>query len=265
MVGHYRRDVHTVTSGGQIVFDDTEDPTDPGPTAYSEGHFSSGVYTSADVRISTSWVNQYETDLNSYSFQTYLHEIGHALGLGHAGNYNGNADYAADALYRNDAWSNSIMSYFDPRTDNTYFKGLGFTYQYTVTPMNGDIVAMQQMYGLSTTTRTGDTTYGFNSTAVRPVYNAASMPDVAYTVFDSGGNDTLDYSGFTQNQLINLATETFSNVGSGVGNVMIARGTVIENAVGGSGSDTITETRPQTVSLAMQASIRFRAAMAMIS
>ena len=236
----------TVTSGGQIIFDNTEDPSDPGPTAYSEGHFSSGVYTSADVRISSSWVNQYGTDLNSYSFQTYLHEIGHALGLGHAGNYNGDADYAADALYRNDAWSNSIMSYFDPRTDNTYFRGLGFTYQLTLTPMNGDIVAMQQMYGLSTTTRTTDTTYGFNSNAGRmvagqyvDVYNAASMPTVAYTVFDSGGNDTLDYSGFSQNQLINLTTEIFSNVGSGVGNVMIARGTVIENAVGGSGNDTI--------------------------
>ncbi len=229
-----------VTSGGQIIFDNSEDPTD-GSVAYSEGHFTNGVYTYADVHISTSWITTpgYGTGLNSYGFQTYLHEIGHALGLGHAGNYNGDADYVADALYRNDAWSTSVMSYFAQYNENTYFADQGFTKEYMLTPMNGDIVAMQQMYGLSTTTRTGDTTYGFNSTAGRDAYNASIFPNVAYTVFDSGGNDTLDYSGFTQNQLINLTTETFSNVGPGVGNVMIARGTVIENAVGGSGSDTI--------------------------
>jgi hypothetical protein len=65
------------------------------------------------------------------------------------------------------------------------------------------------------------------------------MSNVAYTVFDSGGNDTLDYSGFSQNQTINLNPETFSNVGPGIGNVSIARGTVIENAIGGSGNDTL--------------------------
>ena len=44
---------------------------------------------------------------------TYVHEIGHALGLGHAGDYNNTADYVQDALYANDAWSTTIMSYFD--------------------------------------------------------------------------------------------------------------------------------------------------------
>ena len=34
-----------------------------------------------------------------------------------------------------------------------------------VTPMPADILAMQQLYGLSTTTRTGDTTYGYHSNA----------------------------------------------------------------------------------------------------
>jgi len=229
----------SVTSGGQIVFNHSDDPSTDGPDAYTEANYSGGVYTSASVQISTSWVNNYGTGLNSYGFQTYLHEIGHALGLGHAGNYNSEADYAADALYREDAWSTSIMSYFSP-AENSYFSGQGFTDDWTLTPMNGDILAMQRMYGLSTTTRTGDTTYGFNSTAGRDVYNALIMPNVAYTIFDSGGIDTLDYSGFTQSQRINLNSETFSNVGAGVGNVVIARGVVIENAIGGSGADTIT-------------------------
>src|SRR5207253_1772837 len=97
--------------------------------------------------------------------------------------------------------------------------------------------AVGQLYGLSTTTRTGDTTYGFNSNSGRDVFNASLYANAGYTVFDSGGNDTLDYSGFSNNQLINLNPETFSNVGTGVGNVTIARGTVIENAIGGSGND----------------------------
>ena len=64
-------------------------------------------------------------------------------------------------------------------------------------------------------------------------------PNVSYTIFDSAGVDTLDYSGFASNQLINLNAETFSNIGTLIGNVVIARGTVIENAIGGSGADTI--------------------------
>ena len=223
----------------QIVFDDSEDTTpNAGPIAATDGHWSNGITTSEHVHISSSWVNNYGTSLNSYSFQTYIHEIGHALGLGHAGNYNNTADYAADALFANDSWGTSIMSYFD-EADNSYFAHQGFTKELSLTPMDADILAVGQLYGLSTTTRTGDTTYGFNSNAGRDAFNASLFPGAAYTIFDSGGNDTLDYSGFSSNQIINLNPETFSSVGSRVGNVMIARGTVIENAIGGSGNDTI--------------------------
>lgn len=62
---------------------------------------------------------------------------------------------------------------------------------------------------------------------------------LVYTIFDSGGTDTIDYSGYNGTQLINLNPETFSNVNGHVGNVAIARGVVIENAIGGSGNDTI--------------------------
>ncbi|MFL6740460.1 MAG: M10 family metallopeptidase C-terminal domain-containing protein, partial [Sphingomicrobium sp.] len=221
-----------VATGGQITFDDNE------AGAATDGSWSNGIATSAHVNVSTQWLAQYTTALNSYSFQTYIHEIGHALGLGHAGYYNGTASYPEDARFENDAWVTSIMSYFD-QNDNTYFAGQGFTSAFSLTPMMADIVAMSQMYGLSTTTRTGNTIYGFNSNAGNAVYNAAQNPNVAYCIFDSGGTDTLDYSGFSTNQLINLNPETFSNAGPGVGNVSIARGVVIENAVGGTGNDVL--------------------------
>ncbi|MFM9827459.1 MAG: M10 family metallopeptidase C-terminal domain-containing protein, partial [Sphingomonas sp.] len=222
-----------ITTAAQITLDDNQ------TGAFANASYSNGVTTSATVNVGTAWLTTNGIGLNSYSFQTYIHEIGHVLGLGHGGNYNGNASYASDSLYLNDSWATTIMSYFD-QSENSYFAGLGFTRQFAVTPMIADGIATTVLYGANTLTRTGNTTYGFNNTSGRAVYDATANPGVAYTIYDSGGIDTLDYSGFTQNQVINLNAETFSSVGTRVGNVSIARGVVIENAVGGTGNDRIT-------------------------
>lgn len=220
-----------VTTGGQIVFDDNQDG------AFTTADWSNHITTSAAVNISTQWLADYGTILNSYSFQTYLHEIGHALGLGHAGNYNETATYPDDAVFSNDAWSTTVMSYFS-QTESTYFKNQNFSNDFTLTPMNGDILAMQTLYGLSTTTRTGDTVYGYGSNA-GAVYNTSVNRDAAYTIFDNGGTDTLNYAATAADELINLNPKTFSNVAGEIGNVSIGIGTVIENVNTGSGNDTI--------------------------
>lgn len=222
------------TSGAaQITFTDD----DPDGGAFTESTYSGADIATSHVNIDAGWLTTYGANVGSYSYQAYLHEIGHALGLGHAGNYNTTANYPYDALYQNDAWSTSVMSYFS-QTENTYFAGQGFDDAFLVTPMVADILAMQQMYGLSTTTRSGDTTYGFNSNAGNP-YNAAVLFNVAYTIFDTGGTDTMDFSGYDVAQVLNLNPESFSSIGTLDGNVSIARGTIIENAIGGGGADAI--------------------------
>ncbi len=222
-----------VATGGQITFDDNQ------AGAFSSSSTSGGLIVHSDVNVSTDWLTTSGITLRSYSFQTYVHEIGHALGLGHAGNYNNAATYAQDASYLNDAWATTVMSYFD-QTENTYFANQGFTRNFAETPMVADLLAVASLYGPVTTTRTGDTIYGFNNNTGRSVFDAAvGQVGIAFTIIDNGGNDTVDFSGYSSNARLDLNPESFSNVGSFVGNMSIARGTIIENAIGGAGNDTL--------------------------
>ncbi|MHC8386591.1 serralysin family metalloprotease [Pseudomonas sp. MDT2-39-1] len=178
-------------------------------------------------------------DLNNYGRQTLTHEIGHSLGLAHPGDYNAGegAPTYNDATYAEDTRGYSLMSYWSESNTDQNFSKAGVE-AYASGPLLDDIAAIQKLYGANTTTRTGDTTYGFNSNAGRDFLSASSSSDkVVFSVWDAGGKDTLDFSGFTQNQKINLNEASFSDVGGLVGNVSIAKGVTVENANGGSGND----------------------------
>jgi hypothetical protein len=201
---------------------------------------SGQLYQAETIDISTYWFNNDggaqdgRTGIYSYDFQTYLHETGHALGLGHEGPYNGSATYGVDNIYTNDTWQWSVMSYMSQ--DNFG----GATYDYTISPEMADIYAIQSIYGAATT-RTGNTTYGFNCNA-GSIFSFSSYTGLgtpAFTIYDSGGTDTLDCSGYSQNQIVDVTPGHWSSVGGYVNNIGVSLSTNIENIVGGTGNDTI--------------------------
>lgn len=239
------------TSGvteNSIIFDDNQSGAFAGPDYLFTGNptstgADSTIYSSI-VNVSTSWLSFYGTTIDSYSFQTYVHEIGHAMGLGHAGPYDGSATYGVDNIFEFDSWQMSIMSYFD-QIDNT---DITADFAYILTPMMADIVAMQMLYGTAGTLRTEDNTYTYDESSAglfgadvaALIGNSDITNPIAMTILDDGGEDTFDFSVDTFNQDINLSAGGISSVYGITGNIIIFFSTVIENAMAGSGNDTVT-------------------------
>ena len=201
--------------------------------AYSSSGTSGETITSSMVNVSTDWLTYCGKE---YTLQTFIHEIGHALGLGHAGNYNGSAQYGVDNLFANDSWQTTIMSYFS-QDQNT---SADASFAYLLTPMLGDILAIESLYGNGTTTRTSNTVYGYNSTAGTAFNFAGMKAPSALAIVDDGGTDTLDNSKSAFDTRVDLNPGTISDMLGLRGNVAIDFTTSIENYVGGTGVDTVT-------------------------
>lgn len=213
----------------------------PGAAAFGNypGNPSFGS-SSGDVWVKSSLAYNAQPTQGNYGGLVLVHEIGHAIGLAHPGDYDAGdgvtITYAQNAEYFEDSLQFTVMSYFDE--DET---GAAFNGAYAASPMLDDISAAQWEYGANTATRTGDTVYGFNSNAGRAVFAAVSgASKLIFAVWDAGGVDTFDFSGYSVSQTIDLQPGHFSSVGGLVGNVAIALNVGIENAIGGSGVDTVT-------------------------
>lgn len=164
----------------------------------------------------------------SYAYATLVHEIGHALGLKHPGDYN--AGYASNSASGNflgtseDTEARTVMSYGAvTQGQNRTFFGIY------------DMLALQYLYGTSPY-NTGDTVYSFaNSTGQR-----------LEIVNDQGGLDTFDLSTVTAGTKVNMREGTLSSIGKlangytpAQDNVSIAYGVRIENLIGSAYADQI--------------------------
>lgn len=205
-----------------------------------------GSASSIDLQIG-SYLAGVSWDAGDYGYFILLHELGHALGLKHP--HDAVAGFPAlDAA--EDSVLVSVMSYAS-------YPGGGYggysiaSGSYPMRPMLNDIAAIQYLYGFNTnalTANIGDTTYTYDPTA-SVILNA---------YFDGGGNDTLNFSGYTTHLSIDLRPGRWSALGGQFAlldstqplyaTVNIAlpylvggnTAALMENARGGSGNDTLT-------------------------
>ena len=202
----------------------------PGSTSFSAN--------AGDVWLNNNSISQ--TSLprgESFSYFALLHELGHTVGLAHPGDYNAapgvSITYANSAQFIEDSHQYTVMSYFDESNTTSSFSS------YPDTLLLYDIYALQQLYGANYSFQAGNTTYGFNAT-VGGAYDFTTNSNPFLSIWDGSGTDTLDLSGYTMAQRVDLRAGMFSDIGGYVGNLSIAIGAVIENAIGGSGADRLT-------------------------
>ena len=188
--------------------------------------------------------------LGKSGFETYIHELGHAIGLEHMGNYNG-AGLSTPSSWQ-DSMVYTVMSYYGPNSslggegevawaDWIGLDGVAYSPQ---TPMVNDVMAIQSIYGQEST-REDNTVYGFGSTItdrMASIYDFSQNLNPILCIYDSNGIDTLNVSGWSAPSIVDLMAgpDHFSSGNGMTHNIQIARGVLIENAVTGAGNDQIT-------------------------
>jgi RTX calcium-binding nonapeptide repeat (4 copies)/Peptidase M10 serralysin C terminal len=264
-----------VAGSGAITFNGS---VNDGSYASTAWNVPSNNLTSANIYFDRSWSTNQSAVLGygSYGLTTIIHELLHALGLEHPGNYNTTASYFPDALFLQDTARYSVMSYFDADWDGSglshWFKSAGvWHWENPQTPMVYDLLALTNGgfsghfsgYSATIDTRLGDTTYGYNATAgINAVYNFVLNQAPVLTIYDAGSNDTLDLSGDTvatartltyntagvstpadvtrTSTVIDIRPGAYSSTHGMSNNIGIAFRTVIENVTGTNFNDTIT-------------------------
>ncbi len=197
------------------------DNSQTGTAGYAYNPFATGI--GSDVFMNKNSVENLSPADGTIAALNLIHEIGHALGLKHPGNFNGNEEPPfLPAAEDSTQWT--VMSY-NHSADQ---------YHLQLSPL--DIAALQYIYGPSQTARTGNSTYVVSNSATN-------------FIWDGAGTDTLDARAQSLAVTLYLEPGYWGFVGTkattitSAGQVTVNFGTVIENLLGGSGSDDLSGNR----------------------
>ncbi len=181
--------------------------TAPGDSVYDIGDYP---FEATDVSPGSEFV------------ATVIHELGHTLGLAHS--FDGAPDEVLPFYAEHNI--NTVMSY----TRIPYF-GLSngqLRFEESATMSLWDVVQAQRLYGANMDYNTGNDHYFFAE-------GEAHME----ILWDAGGIDSINYTLHIEDEFIDLREGQLSSTHGIADSLRIAYNTVIENARGGRGNDTI--------------------------
>jgi len=214
-----------------LRFVETSDINRPNVIAFSNntqfGSAAYATYPSDDASGSDVFVNATSSNLNagewSYAALALIHEIGHALGLKHPFSEAQDKTQVAEPPY------------LSAEEDDTYWTVMSYnqqSYSYMLRYASLDVASLQYLYGPSTQGIQYDNTYFIN-------------PAGANFIWDGAGVDSINASSISEPLFLSMQYGDWSWVGkksdyiTDAGQITINIGTLIEEAVTGSGSDKV--------------------------
>ncbi len=248
--------LQTFSDVANLTFTQTTDPTDAtfylgtteiGGGVYGYFYLPSGA-PNANFGVFDPTLPSWSDDSllpGGFSYTLLLHEFGHGLGLEHPHEWPGFPGVSFSGSIGSFGLNQgvfTVMTYNDgwvTSPDGPLPSGI-YDYGYSYTPMALDIAVLQDIYGANTTHNNDNTVYMLDTANVSGTGYAA--------IWDTGGIDTIINTSAI-GSVIDLRPASLqveeggggwvSSVDGVFGGFTVAAGSVIENATGGSGDDTI--------------------------